>query len=156
MERRMSEERVTLDIMGWLTINDWSIIAFDYPKSGTGYLLHPNSIDKTEKNKNGIIPDIIAVKNNIALFMENKNRFYEPDFDKLHEIKTEENFSDSLDELLSEFSIEKVFYGIGIPNNQKDLLKSQSQLEKIDFLICTNEDSSITIYYDNPNIFQAP
>lgn len=153
MARRISEERVTLAIMEWLSINYWNIVTFDYPKSGTGHMLHPNSIDKTEKNKNGVIPDIIAVKDDIALFFENKDRFYQPDFDKLFEIKTENNFSDALNQLLSEFSISKIVYGVGIPSIEKHIKKSKTQLDKIDFLITTDDNKNIKVHYDIENVF---
>lgn len=94
MERRliMREERVTINILNWLEENGWQIVCYDFPQSGTGILLHSNGDNRTEKNKGGIISDIIVVKKDIALFFENKDRFYQPDFDKLLEIKTENNF----------------------------------------------------------------
>ena len=70
----MREENVTKNILQWLQINKWEIICFDFPQSGTGVLLHLNDINRTEKNKGGIIPDIIAVKNGIAVFFENKDK----------------------------------------------------------------------------------
>lgn len=149
----MREERVTINILNWLEENGWQIVCYDFPQSGTGILLHPNGDDRTEKNKGGIIPDIIAVKEDIALFFENKDRFYQPDFDKLFEIKTENNFSDSLNQLLSGFSISKIVYGIGIPEVKKHLEKSKTLLDKIDFLITTDDDKNIKIHYDNEKVF---
>lgn len=149
----MREERVTINILNWLEENGWQIVCYDFPQSGTGILLHPNGDDRTEKNKGGIIPDIIAVKEEIALFFENKDRFYQPDFDKLFEIKSENNFSDSLNQLLSGFSISKIVYGIGIPEVKKHLEKSKTLLDKIDFLITTDDDKNIKIHYDNEKVF---
>lgn len=155
MERRliMKEERVTINILNWLEENGWQIVCYDFPQSGTGILLHPNGDNRTEKNKGGIIPDIIAIKDNLALFFENKDRFYQPDFDKLFEIKTENNFSDSLNQLLSGFSISKIVYGIGIPEVKKHLEKSKTQLDKIDFLITTNDNKNVEVHYDIENVF---
>lgn len=155
MERRliMREERVTINILSWLEENGWQIVCYDFPQSGTGILLHPNGDNRTEKNKGGIIPDIIAIKDNIALFFENKDRFYQPDFDKLFEIKTENNFSDSLNQLLSEFSISKIVYGIGIPDVKKSIEKSKTQLDKIDFLVTTDKKKTIEVHYDIENVF---
>ncbi len=149
----MREERVTINILSWLEENGWQIVCYDFPQSGTGILLHPNGDNRTEKNKGGIIPDIIAVKDKIALFFENKDRFYQPDFDKLFEIKTENNFSDSLNQLLSGFSISKIVYGIGLPEVKKHLEKSKTQLDKIDFLITTNENKNVEIHYDIEKVF---
>ena len=155
MERRliMREERVTINILKWLEENGWKIVCYDFPQSGTGILLHPNGANRTEKNKGGIIPDIIAVKANIALFFENKDRFYQPDFDKLLEIKTENNFSDSINKLLREFSISKIVYGIGIPDVKKHIEKSKNQLDKVDFLITTNDNKNVEVHYDIEKVF---
>jgi ABC-type antimicrobial peptide transport system permease subunit len=144
----MREERITINILNWLEENGWQIVCYDFPQSGTGILLHPNGDNRTEKNKGGIIPDIIAVKDSIALFFENKDRFYQPDFDKLFEIKNENNFSDSLNQLLSGFSISKIVYGIGIPEVKKHIEKSKTQLDKIDFLISTNDNKNVEVHYD--------
>jgi hypothetical protein len=149
----MREERVTINILKWLEENGWQIVCYDFPQSGTGILLHPNGDNRTEKNKGGIIPDIIAVKDNNALFFENKDRFYEPDFDKLFEIKTENNFSDALFRLLSEFKISKIVYGIGIPDVKKHIEKSKTHLAKVDFLISTNENKNVEVHYDIEKVF---
>ena len=85
----MKEERVTINILNWLESNGWKIICYDFPQSGTGVLLHPNSDEnRTTKNKGGIIPDILATRNSVALFFENKDRFVLSDFEKLKEIKS--------------------------------------------------------------------
>lgn len=149
----MREENVTKNILQWLQKNNWEIICFDFPQSGTGVLLHLNNSNRTEKNKGGIIPDIIAVKNDIAVFFENKDRFYQPDFDKLFEIKTESNYSESLEQLLSGYNISDIYYGIGIPNSKNGIKKSKEYLEKIDFLISTSEKKEITIHYDKFSAF---
>lgn len=149
----MREENVTKNILQWLQNNNWKIVCFDFPQSGTGVLLHLNNVNRTEKNKGGIIPDIIAVKNNVALYFENKDRFYQPDFDKLFEIKTELNYSDSLDLLLSDHNIKTILYGIGIAAIDKEIEKCKLNLGKIDFLISTNEKKEVNIDYDVNGIF---
>ena len=62
----MTEETVTKLLLEWLMNNGWEIICFDFPQSGTGRLLHPNG--STEKNKNAINPDIVAVRNGTCVF----------------------------------------------------------------------------------------
>ena len=155
MERRiiMREEKVTINILNWLEANDWEIVCFDFPQSGTGILLHLNDDKRSEKNKGGIIPDIIAVKNKTALFFENKDRFYEPDFEKLLQIKSENNYSDSLDKLLIEYKVKDIVYGIGIPTIKKHISKSLNQIDKIDFLISTNAEKEVEVHYDVKNVF---
>lgn len=150
----MKEERVTIHILNWLESNGWKIICYDFPQSGTGVLLHPNSEEnRTTKNKGGIIPDIIAVKNNCALFFENKDRFYEPDFNKLFSLRTKQNYSNSLGELLNGHNIKVIYYGVAISDVEKEIKKSKLHLEKIQFLISTNEEKNITIHYDAEGIF---
>lgn len=149
----MREENVTKNILQWLQNNNWKIICFDFPQSGTGVLLHLNNSNRTEKNKGGIIPDIIAVKNDIAVFFENKDRFYQPDFDKLFEIKTELNYSDSLDLLLSDHNISSILYGIGISDIKKEIEKCILNIDKVDFLMSTNKKKEVTIHYDVNGVF---
>ena len=157
MERclNMREERVTINILNWLEKNGWKIISYDFPQSGTGILLHPNSEEtRTSKNKGGIIPDILAVRNSAALFFENKDRFMLSDFEKLKEIKTLNNYSNSLKTILSEFNEAKVYYGIGIPSIEKHISKSLNNISGIDFLISTNEIGEIKINFDKNKIFK--
>ena len=149
----MREENVTKNILQWLQNNNWNIVCFDFPQSGTGILLHLNSSNRVEKNKGGIIPDIIAVKNGVAVFFENKDRFYQKDFDKLHEIKTESNYSDSLDLLLKRHNITSIFYGVGVPDIKKEVEKCIPFLDKIDFLISTNKEKKVTVVYDKEQVF---
>jgi len=149
----MREENVTKNILQWLQNYNWKIICFDFPQSGTGVLLHLNNSSRTEKNKGGIIPDIIAVKNDIAVFFENKDRFYQPDFDKLFEIKTELNYSDSLDLLLSDHNISSILYGIGISDIKKEIEKCKQNIDKVDFLMSTNKKKEVTIHYDVNGVF---
>ena len=66
----MKEEQVTKSVLKWLLDNKWEIICFDFPQSGTGRLLHPNSTQ--EKNKGAINPDIVAVRDGVCLFSPQK------------------------------------------------------------------------------------
>ena len=148
----MKEEDVTKIVLDWLEDNGWEVVCYDFPQSGTGILLHGNNSNRTEKNKGGIIPDIIAVKNNDALFFENKDRYYKPDFDKLRSIKIANNYSDSLEILLSKYKVNKIHYGIGIPNIAKEITKCQTNLHLLDFLIGVNSDKSIVTHHDPGNV----
>ena len=150
----MTEEQTTIAIIDWLEANDWKIICFDFPQSGTGLMLHPNSnISQNEKNKGGIIPDIIAVKSSEAVFFENKDRYVKSDFDKLKEIKLSGNYSDNLDELLKEHKIKRISYGIGIPSIKKEIDKSKANLVEIDFLVSSDNDGNVIIHHDVNGVF---
>lgn len=150
----MKEERVTINILNWLENNGWKIICYDFPQSGTGVLLHPNSIEtRTSKNKGAIIPDIIATKDNKALFFENKDRFVLSDFEKIKTIKTTGNYSDSLNKILSSYNITNIFYGIGIPSVEKHIDKSIKNIKGIDFLISTDDNGTVYINFDEKKCF---
>ncbi len=150
----MREEKVTIHILNWLEANEWKIICYDFPQSGTGILIHPNIKEtKTTKNKGGVIPDIIAVKMETAVFFENKDRYVKSDFDKLRKIKLEGNYSDGLAKLLEPYQIKNIFYGIGIPNRDKDITNSIDNLQNIDFLIGVNEDGSMNLNIDRYEVF---
>ena len=149
----MREERVTINILNWLECNGWKIVCYDFPQSGTGVLLHPNSDEnRTTKNKGGIIPDILATRNSVALFFENKDRFVLSDFEKLKEIKTIGNFSNSLNTILSDFNVTSIYFGVGIPAIEKHIKKSLENIDGIDFLISTLENGEVQINFDKNEI----
>ena len=47
----MREEFVTINIIKWLKNYNWDIVCYDFPQSGTGVMIHPNTIKKDSKNK---------------------------------------------------------------------------------------------------------
>lgn len=143
----MTEEQVTKTLLSWLMKNGWHIVCFDFPQSGTGKVLHPNNANG-EKNKDSIIPDIVAVKDRIALFFENKDRFYLPDYYKVHELIVDNQYSNAISSLLSEYTIEKIFYGIGLPT-EKHKEKSVQSSYLVDFIVGINQDKTI-IELHNP------
>lgn len=146
----MREEHVTKAMLKWLLECEWEIVCFDFPQSGTGKMLHPNA-SSAEKNKNAIIPDIVAVKNDVCIFVENKDRFYFPDYEKQHSLKTENEYSDAISTLLQNYNIEKIFYGIGLPTS-KHKKGSQDAAYLVDFILTVNEDRSIQIAYNPTEI----
>ena len=149
----MREERVTKNLLTWLQTNGWSIVCFDFPQSGTGVLLHPNTDDiRTTKNKGGIIPDILATRNSVALFFENKDRFLLSDFEKIREIKTLGNFSNSLSSILSAYNVNAIYYGIGIPAIERQIKKSLENIDGIDFLVSTFENGEVQINFDKNEV----
>jgi hypothetical protein len=58
----MKEELVTKTILKWLEANQWQIISYDFPQSGTGTVLRPHLEQKPSKNKGSFIPDVVAIK----------------------------------------------------------------------------------------------
>lgn len=140
----MNEEFVTKSIIHYLKRKRWNIFAFDYPQSGSGFLIHPN--DRLHKNKKAIIPDIIANKKSTCIIMENKPYYYEKDFFKLANLKSDANYCDDLNMILKQLNCKNIKYGIGLP--EKDFLqnKSEEHMELIDFVITVDESKNCKKY----------
>lgn len=138
----MTEEQVTKAILKWLKDSEWQIVCFDFPQSGTGKMLHPNN--SCQKNLGSIIPDIVAVKNKICLFFENKDRFYYPDYEKQNRLKEHNDYSNDINDLLKGYEIEQIYYGIGLPT-KKHNANSEEASNLVDFIIGVYDDKSITI-----------
>lgn len=144
----MKEEQVTKAILKWLIDNSWTIVCYDFPQSGTGRILHPNERIES-KNKKAIIPDIVAVRNGICLFFENKDRFYFPDYEKQHRLITGNDYSDAISVLLAPFAVHSIYYGIGLPT-AKHKQESAEAAHLVDFIVCVDENKHIQIVY-NPH-----
>lgn len=146
----MKEEQVTKAILQWLIANKWEIVCFDFPQSGTGRILHPNG-GTCGKNKDTIIPDIVAVKRKVCVFVENKDRFYYPDYQKQNSIKAGNDYSDAITVLLKGYSVDSIFYGIGLPTAKHN----QGSLDAaylVDFILCVNENKTIHVPYNPKGI----
>lgn len=143
----MREEQVTKAILKWLLDNHWKIICFDFPQSGTGRLLHPNGAN--EKNKGAINPDIVAVRNGVCLFFENKDRFYLPDYEKLHDLIVDNAYTEAISQLLSGHRSEVFYYGIGLPA-AKHGKRSKDAAHLVDFIVGVEKDISISVLH-NPH-----
>jgi hypothetical protein len=150
----MTEEQVTKAILSWLKNNNWTIVAYDFPQSGTGKALHPNkNIYQNNKTKGIIIPDIIAVRNSICIVFENKNRFVLYDFNKINNFRTSNDYSESLTEITRQYSIQKYYFGIGLPHSSTTRKKIIINTKLTDFIIEVNTDFTIMIFYDAINVF---
>ncbi len=145
----MTEERVTKSILRWLVNHSYEIICFDFPQSGTGRFLHPNGT--TSKNKDSINPDIVAIKGNICLFFENKDRFYLPDFNKQNALITNNNYTVAISELLASYPIEKIYYGIGMPL-VKYGMKAKQKSVLVDFVVTVSEAQSVDILHQGEGV----
>ena len=141
----MREEHVTKALLKWLIDNDWEIICFDFPQSGTGRLLHPNGAN--EKNKGAINPDIVAVRDQVCLFFENKDRFYLPDYEKVHDLIVDNQYTDAIAILLSGHKVKDFYYGIGLPAD-KHKVKSKESAVLVNFILGVSEDNSISVLYN--------
>lgn len=137
----VTEEFVTTKIVNWLRQNGWTIVCYDFPQSGTGFALKPNN--STSKNKEIIIPDIVARKGDIGLLFENKDRFHLGDFNKIDKLRSSNDYEKSL-ELLFERNRPKImYYGIAFPHFDYQIEKAKPHLNKIDFLITVTAEGTV-------------
>lgn len=145
----MTEERVTKHILKWLMDNDWNIVCYDFPQSGTGRLLHPNG--SNSKNQLSINPDIVAVKGDKCIFFENKDRFYYPDFEKINVLITRNDYSNAISELLKNYEIVSINYGIGFPVKAYTGKVIEAE-QLVDFIIGVEESGEIRVLYKKDSV----
>lgn len=147
----MREENVTKKLIKYLKKNNWEIIAFDFPQSGTGIMFLPDDNQST-KNKDSIIPDIVAYKDKICVFFENKDRLVKSDFDKVNNLIQNNRYINNIKKFLSKYNVTNIYYGIGLPYDVRtNNIIEYSQL--VDFVLKIFENESVEIVIDKYNIF---
>ena len=137
----MTEETVTKSLLDYLISNNWKIICFDFPQSGTGRFIQ---VLNSSKNKDSINPDIIAYKNKSILYFENKGYYYFKDFEKIEKIKTTIEYQDSLKKFLDQYDYDTIYYGIGLPSAEYSKV-SKIASEKVDFILGVNENKETNV-----------
>lgn len=151
MARRLTEEQVTKSLLRWLIRNNWTIIAFDFPQSGTGRCLHPNN---TDSKTDGIwIPDIVAHRENNLVFFENKDKFMYSDVEKVIWLKKTKNYLVAIHEITQNYNYDNIYYGIGFPHDQNNINKAEPYLEKVDFLLTAIDRDHANVDYDPYDVF---
>ena len=139
----MTEEFITKRIINYLLINDWEIIAFDFPQSGTGRMLHPNNQFADSKNMGGIIPDIISQKGNTGIIIENKDRFYPKDFFKISSLINDDDYSNAIDDVFAG-NTENLKSGIGLPLSVADKIPDNLK-EIVDYIYGVKSNGQIEL-----------
>jgi hypothetical protein len=135
----MNEEFITKAIMKFLVKQGFCIVSFDFPQSGTGILLHP---DNTNDKNDGIKPDIIASKGNILTVMENKDRYWKRDFEKLHQLKESGSYAKALEQLHIAHKTSSLIVGVGIPNVESTIVKAISTKSFVDFIVSVDSNGN--------------
>ena len=79
----------------------------------------------------------------MVVYFENKDRYFEDDFNKIYDLKIKNEYSNSLTKLLGPLSQLNLFFGTGIPSEINKCIVSS---DKIDFLISVQDDSEIEIH----------
>lgn len=144
----MTEEIVTRSILAHLMKCGWRILSFDFPQSGTGRSLHPAG--SQSKNQGVLIPDIIAVKEDVGIYMENKDHYYPEDFCKVHNVLHGLAYSDSFSKVLG-IEQETLIGGIGLPEECCDAISTDA-LKLVGFVLKVNEAGVVSVHYASPGL----
>jgi len=142
----MTEEQVTKAILNRLIEGGWNIVAFDFPQSGSGRMLHPDG-EVFEKNRGGIIPDIVAVKNSTCLFFENKDRVVVDDFLKIALLINDNHYTRAISRLLEKYPTEKILYGIGFPAHKWND-RAAANATTVDFIVGVTVGGNVEFLYN--------
>ncbi|MCL2563197.1 MAG: hypothetical protein FWE08_04085 [Oscillospiraceae bacterium] len=145
----MTEEQVTKAILAFLTDNGWNIVTFDFPQSGSGKLLRPNN-NVSEKNKGGLIPDIVAVKGGVCLFIENKDKLVVSDFRKVASLISDNQYTNDIAALLANYIVHKIYYGVGFPSDKWNK-NAAANASLVDFVMGVRADKSVELLYHRPH-----
>jgi len=130
----MDEELITTSAVDFLEKGGWCILSYDFPQSGTGCILHPDEWQAKTKNLDSIIPDIIARKDKIGLISENKVDYYQPDIEKLKNIRAG-HYSEDIAAVFGRDSIDKLILGLCLRKTPKNVEKIEHERRNIDFYI---------------------
>lgn len=76
----LEEREVTLALKDFLSNRDWKIISVHFPGAQGGLSISINGKSR------GMVPDLIALKNNVVLIVESKPAYSSEDVDKLNKM----------------------------------------------------------------------
>lgn len=110
MARGLSEEEVTLEVIAWLRERGFTVLAHDFPGSGTGVLIRPST---ATSRADGFIPDILARGRGVLLLLEAKPAFNRADVRKLVKLKGSSPACDAIAQF-GEVTLASVRFGIAV------------------------------------------
>ena len=142
----MTEEKVTKSILSYLIGRGWKIITFDFPQSGTGRSLHPNG--SVSKNAGDLIPDVVAVKGDVSIYMENKDHYDLEDFAKVDNVLQTKIYAESFHKVLG-VSQDTMLGGVGIPGSCCDLITEDAK-KLVDFVLRVSDDGVVGVEFIAP------
>lgn len=144
----MTEEMVTKGILGFLMGRGWKIVSFDYPQSGTGRALHPRG--STSKTEGVLIPDVVAVKDGVSIYLENKDHYYPDDFVKVASVLRKKDYAEAFANVLG-VNQETMLGGVGLPESGCGSI-SEEDKELVDFVLKVSASGLVDVYYKSPNL----
>jgi len=112
---RLTEELLTKFLIKYLKEMDFTIFSYDFPQSGTGYCMRPNTHDIKHKNINFWIPDIIATKEQKLLLFENKDHYSLSDINKLQYMLENNTHTEAIAKLKSKTNTLVHYILLGYP-----------------------------------------
>lgn len=142
----MTEENVTRSILSYLIERGWKIVAFDFPQSGTGRSLHPSG--SASKNAGDIIPDVVALKDGVSVYMENKDHYFPEDFIKVNSVLQTRMYAESFLRVLG-VNQDTMFGGIGMPAACCDSI-AEDVKGLVDFVLRVDDDGVVDIDFVAP------
>ncbi len=139
----MKEEEITKFVIKNLKENDWRILSFDFPQSGTGIILKHNG-HLNEKNKLTINPDVLAFRQGVLLYMENKESFSAHDIEKIARVKNNE-YTVSLRRIFPSIKYEKILTGVALSDDDSNLSNLLEKGKDLDFFILVEDGPKFSI-----------
>jgi len=91
----LEEREVTLALKSFLTNRNWKIISVHFPGAQGGLSISINGKSR------GVVPDLIAIKDNVVLIVESKATYSPSDVDKLNEMFSEPRYFRKLERKVS-------------------------------------------------------
>lgn len=139
----MTEEMVTKAILRFLISRGWKIISFDYPQSGTGRALHPRG--SSSKTEGVLIPDVVAVKDGVSIYLENKDHYYPDDFAKVASVLRTRDYAEAFANMLG-VSQDTMLGGIGLPESHCGAI-SEEDKQLVDLILRVSDGGRVDVYY---------
>lgn len=144
----MTEEQVTRSIIKWLVDSGWEILDYDFPGGGTGRKFHIRN-GGSDKTKGIVIPDVIALRNDVILILENKSVDTLSDYEKIKQLAESSDFRGQLKAAYPDVGIAKIVWGIGFSGQQKYI--SQAAASNVNVVVNvigdTVETASCNVIY---------
>ena len=142
----MTEENVTKSILSYLIGRGWKIVTFDFPQSGTGRSLHPSG--SVSKNAGVLIPDVVAVKDGVSIYLENKDRYYSEDFTKVNNVLQSRAYAESFFRVLG-VDQDTMLGGVGMPAVCCGLITDDVK-NLVDFILKVGDDGVVDVEFIAP------